>query len=89
MNVHSDFGRRLIPPYSYHQLHARADLTNQAASAGGLPASTFDGIVEVHFPDMDALVAQVTRPSVAKDALEDERNFIDHARSAFFVYQHV
>ena len=89
LNKHAEFGRRLIPPYTYHQLHARGDLTEKAASASGLPASTFDGIVEVHFPDMDALVAQVTKPSVAKDALEDERNFIDHSRSAFYVYQHI
>jgi len=33
LNVHAQFGRRLIPPYSYHQIHARAGLTDESAPA--------------------------------------------------------
>jgi hypothetical protein len=87
LNKHAEFGRRLIPPYTYHQLHTDQDLTDAAAARAGIPASTLDGIVEVHFPSIDALVAQLMRPDVAVEALADERNFIDHSRSAFHVYQ--
>ncbi|WP_380876233.1 hypothetical protein ACFB49_07870 [Sphingomonas sp. DBB INV C78] len=87
LNRHADFGRRLIPPYTYHQLHADPQATGEVAAATGLPASTFDGVVEVHFPDVPALVAQLSRPDVAQDALADERNFIDHARSIFWAYR--
>lgn len=86
LNVHADFGRRLIPPYSYHQLHVQADATARAAEITGLPASVLDGVAEVYFPDIPAFVAQLSRPDVASEALEDERNFIDHARSTFWIY---
>lgn len=90
LNVHAHLGRRLIPPYTYHQLHA-LDGPGQALSARlttatGWPVATFDGVVEVHFPDLPAFVAQLSRREVAEEALADERNFIDHARSLFWAY---
>lgn len=89
LNRHADFGRRLIPPYTYHQLHADPDATAALAAEVGAPASTLDGVVEVHFPDLAAFVAQLSRPEVAEDALADERNFIDHGRSIFWAYRTV
>ncbi|HUD29748.1 MAG TPA: EthD domain-containing protein [Novosphingobium sp.] len=87
LNRHADFGRRLIPPYTYHQLHADPGETTRLARPTGLSASTLDGVVEVHFPDVDALVRQLSREDVAQGALEDERHFIDHARSQFWAYR--
>ncbi|WP_156135556.1 EthD domain-containing protein [Novosphingobium malaysiense] len=87
LNHHADYGRRLIPPYSYHQLHTASSETNELAQGTGLAASTLDGVVEVHFPDIEALVRQLSREDVAKGALEDERNFIDHSRSQFWAYR--
>lgn len=89
LNRHADYGRRLIPPYSYHQLHADPDRTADLAQDTGIGTSTLDGVVEVHFPDIDALVRQLSRKDVAVGALEDERNFIDHARSQFWAYAEV
>ena len=86
LNRHAEIGRRLIPPYSYHQLHAHGDDTARLASETGLAASTLDGVVEVHFPDTDAFTRQLSRPEVAQEALEDEKNFIDHDRSQFWGY---
>lgn len=87
LNHHAELGRRLIPPHSYHQLHADPEATRHWAAGAGLPASTLDGVVEVHFPDVAALIAQLSRPEVAEEALADERNFIDHARSEFWAYR--
>lgn len=86
LNRHAQIGRRLIPPYSYHQVHADAAATGRTAAATGLAQSTYDGIVEVHFPDIAALVRQLSRAEVAVEALEDERNFIDHFRSQFWAF---
>lgn len=86
LNRHAELGRRLIPPYSYHQLHTDPVATLAAAPRAGISASTFDGVVEVHFPDIGAFVAQLSRPEVAEEALADERRFIDHARSIFWAY---
>lgn len=87
LNRHADYGRRLIPPYTYHQLHADPEATARLATDTGLAASDLDGVVEVHFPDVEALVRQLSRADVAEGALADERNFIDHARSQFWAYR--
>ncbi|MES2301907.1 MAG: EthD domain-containing protein, partial [Pseudomonadota bacterium] len=87
LNRHAQIGRRLIPPFTYHQLHADAALTQRAATTSGLTPSDYDGIVEVHFPDTDALIRQLSRTEVAQEALEDEKNFIDHARSRFWAFR--
>lgn len=85
--VHADFGRRLLPPFSYHQVHVESEQTKAAARAAGVAASPLDGIVEVHFPDVAASIAQLSRPDVSSEALADERNFIDHSRSLFWIYE--
>ena len=89
LNHHAELGRRLIPPYTYHQLHSDPVATAALARSLGVAAATFDGVVEVHFPDLDAFVRQLSRPEVAEEALADERNFIDHARSIFWAYRTV
>lgn len=89
LNRHAEIGRRLIPPYSYHQLHADPDLSARIADRAGIEPSSLDGIVEVHFPDVAALVTQLSRKEVAEEALADERNFIDHARSIFWAYAEI
>ncbi|MGV3768490.1 MAG: EthD domain-containing protein [Sphingobium phenoxybenzoativorans] len=89
LHRHAAIGRRLIPPHSYHQLHADPGLSAQIAEAASVQPSTLDGIVEVHFPDVPALIAQLSRPEVAEEALADERNFIDHARSIFWAYAEI
>lgn len=52
-----------------------------------IPASKLVGVVEVDFPNIEALVTQLTRPDVAEEALADERKFIDHSRSMIWTYQ--
>lgn len=87
LNVHADIGRRLLPPYSYHQIHARVDWALRTSESLGLRSSGFDGIVECHFPDVQAFKVQLSRPDVSDEALADERNFIDHARSIPALYR--
>jgi len=48
---------------------------------------TRDGIAECLFPDLAAFHAQMARAEVAVEALEDEKNFIDHARSTFGLFR--
>lgn len=80
---HADIGRALIPPYSYYQSHADQQATEALATLTGWPQADFDGVATVHFPDEVACDRQLSRVDVAEIALEDEKNFIDHARAQF------
>lgn len=55
----------MIPPYSYHQLHADPACAQELAAAGGLPPSDLDGVVEFDFPDVEAFIRQLSKPDVA------------------------
>jgi hypothetical protein len=83
---HAEVGRRLIPPYSYVQSHADAEIAAAASAASGLAATSLDGIVTVHFPDLAAAQRQLADERVATEALEDEARFIDHSRVQFGLY---
>jgi len=72
----------------YVQSHTLEDDTNAAlrASRGALEA--FDGIAEVWWDSRDALAAALSRPegqAAGAELLEDEREFIDLARSSLFL----
>jgi len=80
LNTHAEFGRRFIPPYSYIQAHTDGDFTAMLCGCSGWAASAFDGVVAVHFPDLEAAQRQLSQDYVTTIALEDERRFIDHSR---------
>ncbi len=86
LHHHADIGRQLIPPYSYIQSHTDTDQTTAFAERCRLPASTLDGVVTVHFPDLAACQRQLARDDVGDIAIEDERRFIDHERVEFGIF---
>ena len=51
---------------------------------GGRAVPGFDGAAELWFDDLAAMRAAMGSPEV-REALEDEKNFIDHSRVASFV----
>jgi hypothetical protein len=72
----------------YVQLHTTPGAVNAAlASHRGAPAH-FDGVAELWFDSLDALVAATLTPegAAAAETLHvDEKKFIDHSRSPLFV----
>lgn len=83
LDVHADFGRR-NPVNAYRQIHPR-----DAVTPAGLPDAPFDGVAQALFPDIAAMQARLASPDIAGDAYEDERRFIDHARSAFLPFERI
>lgn len=83
LDVHADFGRR-NPVNAYRQIHPR-----RAVLSAGLPDAPFDGVAQALFADLAAMQARLASPDIAGDAYEDERRFIDHARSAFLPFERV
>jgi uncharacterized protein (TIGR02118 family) len=72
----------------YVQVHTLDDPVQDAlrASRGGPEA--YDGVAELWWDDQDAFAAALTEPAAqaaARELLEDERRFIDLARSPLFV----
>ena len=72
----------------YVQSHALEDDTNAALRASRGAMEAFDGIAEVWWDSRDALTTVLSRPegqAAGDELLEDERNFIDLARSSLFL----
>jgi uncharacterized protein (TIGR02118 family) len=72
----------------YVQDHTVEDDTNAALRASRGSMEAFDGIAEVWWDSRDALTAALSRPegqAAGEELLEDERNFIDLARSSLFL----
>jgi uncharacterized protein (TIGR02118 family) len=72
----------------YVQDHTVEEDTNAALRASRGSMEAFDGIAEVWWDSRDALTAALSRPegqAAGEELLEDERNFIDLARSSLFL----
>lgn len=62
----------------YVQCHTLPELYGDAN------APSYDGAAELWFDDMESLRSAMASPEL-KAARDDERNFIDHSRTALFV----
>ena len=76
-NVHGPIGAR-IPGLR------RLVQSRRVTIAGDRRAPDFDGMAELWFDDMKALLAARGSPEW-KLSTEDESNFVDHSRVAYFV----
>ncbi|HEY3841634.1 MAG TPA: EthD domain-containing protein [Acidimicrobiales bacterium] len=72
----------------YVQAHTvPGPVTRALAASRGTP-EPFDGVAELWFDSVDALMSSVATPDGAaagEELLVDERRFIDHARSPIFL----
>ena len=82
LNHHADFGRRIQAGRGYRQLHGDLDASRELAVAAGVAIDDLDGIAEAAYPDLQVFLEVMAQPAVAADAMEDEKRFIDHSRSA-------
>jgi hypothetical protein len=82
LNRHAEFGRRVPGLRGYRQFHADESATAAAAAAAGVGITDLDGVAEAFYADVQDFLALMATPEVAADAMEDEKRFIDHARSA-------
>jgi uncharacterized protein (TIGR02118 family) len=76
----------------YTQSHRLAGGMNDALRAHRGAPDAFDGVAEVWFDSLDELRAAVSSEPgrAAADALiEDERRFIDHARSPIWIAEEI
>jgi len=72
----------------YVQTHADHEALSTALAATRGAPEPYDGVAELWWDSTDALVGASATPAGAAAAqalLEDERRFIDHARSPIFV----
>lgn len=72
----------------YVQTHTRPSPVADAVRAGRGAPEPYDGVAELWFADLDALVAATGTPegqAAGAALLEDEQRFIDHERSPIFL----
>ncbi len=76
-HVHGPIGRRIPGLRRLVQSHA-------VAHPSGFPPADFDGVAELWFDDLAAVQAARRSPEW-QASTEDEANFVDPARHAFFL----
>ena len=87
LNIHANIGRSVPNLMGYRQFHTDVSPNLDSASATGLGLSDFDGVAQSFFKSVDDFLKIMSQPEVVKDAIEDEKNFIDHTHSSIGVYQ--
>lgn len=75
--VHGPIAARIPGVLSYVQSHA-------IPRGSEIRPADYDGVAELWFEDIETLLAAATSAE-ALAAIEDEKNFIDHSKTAFFV----
>ena len=76
-HVHGPIGRRIPGLRRLVQSHA-------VVHPAGFPAADFDGMAELWFDDL-AAVEEARRSPEWRASTEDEANFVDPTRTAFFL----
>ena len=71
----------------YRQNHIDYGKTKELADHVDIIFPEMDGLTESYFDSVEAAVNILSQDSVAIGAIDDERLFIDHARSQFGLYQ--
>jgi uncharacterized protein (TIGR02118 family) len=72
----------------YVQLHTVATPLDAALRESRAAPEAFDGVAELWFESLEAMGARLATPeaqAAARALLEDERRFIDHARSPLWL----
>jgi hypothetical protein len=86
LNKHAEVGRSIPNLRGYRQFHADAGATIEAARAMGVAVDDFDGVAQSYFKDVEDFLKIMSEPEMVQDAIDDEKNFIDHTRSPMGVY---
>ena len=91
LNTHGPLVQKHAPATGcrrYVQVHtATTPLDDLLAGSRGAP-EPYDGVAELWWDSVEDLVASASTPDgqkAAQELLEDERNFIDHARSPLWL----
>ncbi len=71
----------------YRQNHVDTEATRCLSARTGIEFEPLDGITESFFDSAEDAINIMSRQEVAVDAIEDEKQFIDHSRSHFGFYR--
>jgi hypothetical protein len=83
-DVHSQFGIRTPGILGYTQLHVDPEASRAASMHAGIGSWDFDSVSELHLESTESFLSEVARSTVAREASEDERVFVDRDNSCAF-----
>ncbi len=84
---HAALVRAISALSGYRQFVADLEQSREAADSAGLGISDFDGVAESFYEDRAAFLSIMADPTVTSGVLDDERRFVDAARSALALYR--
>lgn len=83
--THAELGRQVPGSEGYRQIHPDSALTETAWQQTGFTGPRYDGIAMACYSTDEAFRAVLANAEVAGPLLEDEKNFINHERSAMII----
>jgi hypothetical protein len=86
LNHHRHLVLGTAPSDGYRQFHADPEASARAAAAAGVGLADFDGTAEARHQDTATFSTFIAQSEVSELALGDERNFVDHRRTALGLY---
>jgi len=82
--VHAQFGLRTPGILGYVQLHVDPKASRRAAHVAGFGVHDVDGVSELHLDSIERFLAAIAGSSIGAEAMADEEQFVDRARSFDF-----
>ena len=82
--IHSDFGVRTPGKLGYVQFHVDPEASRRAAEVACVGVWDVDSVSELHLESVEAFIGEVARWDGGKEAIDDEKLFVDRPNSVDF-----
>lgn len=87
LNKHSEVARRVPVLRAYRQFHANEPASRDIGKLLDIGVVDFNGAAQGYYRDIKDFFDIMAQPEVTADAIEDEKNFIDHSRSVMGLFK--
>jgi hypothetical protein len=87
LNKHAEVARKVPLLRAYRQFHANEPASRDMGKSLDIGIVDFNGTAQGYYRDVEDFLEIMAQPEVTADAIEDEKNFIDHSRSVMGLFK--
>ena len=87
LNKHAEVARKVPVLRAYRQFHANESASRDIGKLLDIGIVDFNGAAQGYYRDVKDFLDIMAQPEVVADAIEDEKNFIDHSRSVMGLFK--